>query len=267
VEDLDALKQRLGLPAAMHLEPVQPNWVDKLVFFLNRTEVTLLLFLIGILCIYMEAHVPSGFFGICTGVCFGLYFWSRFLGGTAVWLEVILFLLGVGCLAIEVFVVPGFGVFGVCGGVLVLASLILASQTFVIPHSDSEFHDLTRTVGSLGGAILGFIGVAALIGRYLPSMPLFNKMVLIPPGSAELLHDGPQLRPDLVPQEPSNSLLERDTSLLGREGVSLTVLRPAGKAQFGDDFVDVVSEGPFISQGRRIEVIEVTGNRVVVREV
>jgi membrane-bound serine protease (ClpP class) len=267
VEDHDALKQRLGLPAAMRLEPVQPNWVDKLVFILNRTEMTLLLFMVGILCIYMEAHVPSGFFGICAGLCFGLYFWSRFLGGTAVWLEVILFLLGVGCLALEVFVVPGFGVFGVCGGILVLASLILASQTFVIPHSDSEFHELTRTVGSLGGAILGFVGVAALIGKYLPAMPLFNKLVLIPPGAEELHGDAPHLRPDLMPQQAANPLLERDSTLLGREGVSLTVLRPAGKAQFGDDLVDVVSEGPFITQGRRIEVIEVTGNRVVVREV
>lgn len=267
VEDLDALKQRLGLPAGVHLEPVQPNWVDKLVFILNRTEVTLLLFLIGILCIYMEAHVPSGFFGICTGVCFGLYFWSRFLGGTAVWLEVILFLLGVGCLVLEVFVVPGFGVFGICGGILVLASLILASQTFVIPHSDSEFHELTRTVGSLGGAILGFVGVAAIISRYLPSMPLFKQMVLVPPGAEDLHGDAPHLRPELVPHQTGNPVLERDTTLLGREGVSLTVLRPAGKGQFGDDLVDVVSEGPFISQGRRIEVIEVTGNRVVVREV
>lgn len=267
VEDLDALKQRLGLPSGLLLEPVKPNWVDKLVFVLNRTEMTLLLFMVGILCIYMEAHIPCGFFGICTAVCFGLYFWSRFLGGTAVWLEVILFLLGVGCLALEVFVVPGFGVFGICGGLLVLASLVLASQTFVIPHSDSEYRELTRTVGSLGGAIIGFIGVAALIGRYLPAMPLFNQMVLIPPGAEDIHPDAPHLRPELLPHQSANPVLERDTSLLGREGVSLTVLRPAGKAQIGDNLVDVVSEGPFISQGRRIEVIEVSGNRVVVREV
>jgi membrane-bound serine protease (ClpP class) len=267
VDDLDVLKQRLGLPASVRLEPVKPNWVDKLVFALNTREMTILLFLLGILCIYMEAHVPCGFFGICAGLCFGLYFWSRFLGGTAVWLEVILFLLGVGCLLLEVFVVPGFGVFGVCGGILVLASLILASQTFVIPHSDSEYHELTRTVTSLGGAIIGCIAVAALLGRYLPSMPLFNKMVLIPPGAEDINPDAPHLRPHLMPQGSANSVLERDTSLLGREGISLTVLRPAGKAQLGDDLVDVVSEGPFISQGSRIEVIEVTGNRVVVREV
>ena len=49
-------------------------------------------------------------------------------------------------------------------------------------------------------------------------------------------------------------------------GEHLTVLRPAGKAQIGEEFVDVVSDGPFISSGRKIEVLAVTGNRVVVRE-
>ena len=44
-------------------------------------------------------------------------------------------------------------------------------------------------------------------------------------------------------------------------------MRPAGKAQIGDDFIDVVTEGPFISLGRRIEVVAVSGNRVVVREI
>jgi membrane-bound serine protease (ClpP class) len=44
------------------------------------------------------------------------------------------------------------------------------------------------------------------------------------------------------------------------------VLRPAGKAQIGDELIDVVSEGPFISAGRKIEVLTVSGNRVVVRE-
>jgi membrane-bound serine protease (ClpP class) len=64
-----------------------------------------------------------------------------------------------------------------------------------------------------------------------------------------------------------NPLLERDQSLIGRQGTAMTVLRPAGKAQIGNEFVDVVSEGPFISAGRKIEVLSVSGNRVVVREI
>ena len=74
-----------------------------------------------------------------------------------------------------------------------------------------------------------------------------------------------RLRPDLV-DEPTNPLLERDAALVGRQGQTMTVLRPAGRARIGDEYLDVVSEGVFIPPGRTIEVIEVVGNRIVVRE-
>ena len=55
--------------------------------------------------------------------------------------------------------------------------------------------------------------------------------------------------------------------LCGLTGTAQSVLRPAGKARIGDRMVDVVSNGPYIQAGTQIEVIEVAGNRVVVREV
>jgi membrane-bound serine protease (ClpP class) len=108
--------------------------------------------------------------------------------------------------------------------------------------------------------------IAALFSRYLPSIPIFNAMILTPPGAEDLHPDEPKLRPDLAGGAALNPLLEREQSLVGKQGVAMTVLRPAGKAQIGDHFVDVVSEGPFISAGRKIEVLSVSGNRVVVRE-
>ena len=44
-------------------------------------------------------------------------------------------------------------------------------------------------------------------------------------------------------------------------------MRPAGKAQFGEDFVDVVAEGSYVLPGTRVQVVEIEGNRVVVKEV
>ena len=55
--------------------------------------------------------------------------------------------------------------------------------------------------------------------------------------------------------------------LLGQEGVALTNLRPAGMASFGDRRVDVVSMGQMIGKDARVKVVEVKGNRVVVRKV
>lgn len=56
-------------------------------------------------------------------------------------------------------------------------------------------------------------------------------------------------------------------SLVGQEGVALTQLRPSGMARFGNQKVDVVSDGEVIERDARVEVIEVNSNRVVVREV
>ncbi len=55
--------------------------------------------------------------------------------------------------------------------------------------------------------------------------------------------------------------------LVGQEGVALTALRPAGMARFGEKKVDVMSEGEQIERDSRVRVIEVKGNRVVVRAV
>ncbi len=54
---------------------------------------------------------------------------------------------------------------------------------------------------------------------------------------------------------------------MGAIGVAATPLRPAGKTQFGEQFVDVVAEGGYVRPGARVQVIEIEGNRVVVKEV
>ncbi|MGQ0634247.1 MAG: NfeD family protein [Planctomycetaceae bacterium] len=265
VRDFEELKWRLGVPNDVEVAVSARTWIDSLIYGLNTTLATTLIFFAGIMFIYFELHFPSGLFGILSCVCFGVFFWSRFLGGTAGWLEVVLFLLGTGCLAIEIFVLPGFGVFGVSGVLLCLASLVLASQTFVIPASESDLGALAKSLGSLSGAIVGTVVLAALVSRYLPAIPWFNEMILTPPGAADS-RGGPRLRPELSASTPVNPVLERDQALVGRQGTTTTVLRPAGKAQIGDQFVDVVSDGPFISAGRPVEIISVEGTRVVVRE-
>jgi len=259
VQSLDELKQALRIPADMAVPVAGRTWVDTLVFVLSSTAVTTLLFILGIMFIYLELHFPTGLFGICSGLCFGLFFWSRFLGGTADWLEVLLFLMGALCIGLEIFVVPGFGVFGVSGVLMILFSLILASQTFIIPASTADFEELARSVGTLSGAIVGVIVLAALISRLLPSIPLFNAMILAPPGADESTPDHPRLRPDQTGELTAHPLL-------GQQGSAVTMLRPAGKAQIGEELVDVVSEGPFIAAGRPVEIVSVQGNRVVVRE-
>ena len=54
---------------------------------------------------------------------------------------------------------------------------------------------------------------------------------------------------------------------VGDTGTVITTLRPAGTARFGDAIVDVVAEGDFLAADTKVEIIEIRGNRVVVKAV
>ncbi len=56
-----------------------------------------------------------------------------------------------------------------------------------------------------------------------------------------------------------------DESLVGQEGVAMSPLRPSGIARINDRRYDVVTDGQMVEVGSRVKVVEVTGNRVVVK--
>jgi membrane-bound serine protease (ClpP class) len=67
---------------------------------------------------------------------------------------------------------------------------------------------------------------------------------------------------------PSSDLIDpRYADLIGAIGVAATPLRPAGKMKFGEEYLDVVAEGSYVQPGSRVQVIEIEGNRIVVKEV
>lgn len=265
VDDIDHLKERIGLPPETKLVPVQRTWVDTLVFVLNTDAAMFFLVVLGVAFIYLELHFMSGILGILSAVCFGLFFWSRFLGGTAGYLEVVLFLLGIGCIVMEIFVIPGFGVFGVSGGLLIISSLVLAAHTFQTDISTSQnILNLSPALGTLAAAFVCVILAAVALNRFLPSIPFLNRMILTPPGLDDD-PDSPRLNPafTLASSTPGLTVL---AGLVGDTGVAASKLRPAGKAQIGEHFLDVVSDGPFINAGTAVEVVSVQGNKVTVRK-
>ena len=254
VESFSQFREVYGLENDPTL--VEPGWADFLIQALASPGVAGLLLMIGGAAIYAELHTPGmGIGGFIAAVCFLLFFWSRFLGGTAGWLEAILFLAGVTCLVLEVFVLPGFGIFGLGGGALVVASLILASQTFILPHNEYQVNQLQTSLTIIGGASLGVVVLAVLLNRWLPRAPFFNRVMLNPMSDEEK----EQL-------SRSESLVDFDR-LLGQEGTSTTQLTPSGKARFGDELVDVIADGELIEPDTPIVVVEVHGNRVMVEAV
>jgi membrane-bound serine protease (ClpP class) len=254
VDNFDGLRVAYGLENT-RITVIDQNWVDTLIWVLNTRFVAGLLIVIGLIGLYVEVKMPGvALPGIVAALCFLLFFWSRFMGGTATALEILLFLAGLLCLGLEIFVIPGFGVFGLTGILLMFFSIVLASQTFILPHTPDDWDQLSWNLGSLLMALGCLFAFAFLVSKYLPEMPILGRMVLKP----ELV--------GLPADDGSVAIAGPLDELAGQLGVAVTSLRPAGRVRLGDQFIDVVTDGSYIAEGARVRVIEVWGRRVVVKE-
>ncbi len=146
-------------------------------------------------------------------------------------------IVGVILISAEVYV-PG-GILGTLGGISLLASLVLVFKTY---GTNAGLYYLLFLI------ILTGIGVFLAI-KLVPRSRLARSVFL------------------RVSEDGFSSTSEDLSGLKGREGISLTYLRPAGKAEIDGKRIDVVTEGNLIQKGKRVRVIEVEGSRVVVREI
>ncbi|MGQ9505756.1 MAG: NfeD family protein [Thermogutta sp.] len=254
VESFSAFKELYGLEHDPDL--LEPTWIDTVVRALASPYVAVLLLIVGGVALMIEVQTPGiGIGGFLAAVCFVLFFWSRFLGGTVGWLEVLLFLLGVFCLLLEFFVLPGFGIFGLGGGLLILVSLVLASQSFIVPRNTYQWMQLQRSLLILVLAAIGIGVLISVLNRMLPKTPGLKNLMLLPPSEQ-----------DLEQMERRRSLLDVDQSWVGAQGITVTVLLPSGKARFEKRVLDVISQdGDPIEPNTEVVITEIRGNRIYVR--
>lgn len=242
---------------ASKVREATPGWLDRFANYLRLPAVTVLLVVIGFAGLILEIKVPGVTVpGIVAALCFILVFWahSQYSGQTAI-LGGMIFLLGLVLLLIEVFVIPGFGVTGLLGILFLLGGIGLATFDR-IPDTMDDWMQFGGRITLYVGAMAAGMAVAFFIARFLPQIPFANRMVLTPPA------DDPSANP--IADLPGAAAA---AALLGAIGTTATQLRPAGMAQFGDQYVDVVTEGGFINSGLRVQVVEVEGTRIVVKEV
>lgn len=219
-------------------------------WFGSLTGVSVFLLLLGLLLLSVEAGAPGlSVPGFVSMLCFALYFWMQFLNGTAEWLEILAFILGVICIGIEIFIVPGVGVFGIGGLCLLVLGVVLTSQTFVIPRNAYQYEQLTHNLWLVLASIAAVMAGLAILKVFLPQTRFMR---------------------DLALEAPDDLLLDRSERLAdyeyldGQIGVATTLLMPAGRVRFGDELVQVVTDGSPVAAGQSVKVIQVLGNRVVV---
>jgi membrane-bound ClpP family serine protease len=99
----------------------------------------------------------------------------------------------------------------------------------------------------LGGACVGIW----VLGYFLPRTNAYDRLI----------------SPTASGETSVTSQLREQASQLGQVGVALSVLRPGGKAQFGDAIVDVISQGEMIPKGSRVRIVGHSSTEAIVESV
>jgi membrane-bound serine protease (ClpP class) len=236
-----------------------PGIADGIIALLTSGPVQAVLIILGLVMVFLEFNTPGfGIPGVVAALAFIAVFGSGALLGRVDSLEIVLFLLGIGCLAVEIFVLPGFGVMGISGIVLIGFSLLFSMQDFIIPRVDWEWELLGRNALVVIFSLFAAVGGIAAIALLGPRIRLFDRLTLKTCITETAYSTLPAGSPDAAGDEDY-------AALTGRRGTAASTLRPSGTAEIEGRIYRVEGGGAFIEPGEAVEVIRVYGSRIVVR--
>ncbi|WP_378953773.1 nodulation protein NfeD [Pelosinus sp. sgz500959] len=212
---------------------------EKLAGWLTDSTVKSLLLSVIFLAIFAEIKTAGMGVAAVIGLFAALlFFGSQWLTGVAGWLELMLFISGIFLILVELYV-PGFGFWGISGIGCIALSLFLTLG--------GNMAAVTMLSFSLVIAIIAFLAIL----KFLPSSRLWTKIIL---NEVETVQAGFTSSHDY-------------SSYLDREGIVVSLLRPAGVIEIDGVHLDVVSEGQYIEPGMKVKVVSVNGSRILVRRV
>ena len=170
---------------------------------------------------------------------------------------------GIGLLAVEILVLPGFGIAGVLGITCIITGLFgmlvkNPPDRFPWPQSQIDWELFTSGVWGLFFGLFGFGVLAWLVSKYMPRVEFLSGLILLPAAAKQ----GDEMEVNITAPPESKSTRVN----VGDVGVVVSTLRPTGKVKFDDAIVDVVATAEFLDKDTEVEIIEIRGNRVLVRK-
>jgi membrane-bound serine protease (ClpP class) len=230
------------------------TWSEGIVAFMTTVWVRGLLVAVFLIAMFVEMTHPGVVLpGIVAAMALVALIAPPMLIGLASWWEVAAIITGIALLGLEILVLPGFGLAGGSGIVLIfvglLATFIPRGSTFLPSTPEAREAALNGVVVLLLGVTTAALGIWAIV-RNMASLPIMNKFVLRTPlGDEEVVAD--------VMREE-----EADLPEIGETGVAITPLRPSGRIQIGERVYDAVSEIGYIPTGDTVRVTSATPMRI-----
>jgi membrane-bound serine protease (ClpP class) len=258
VATLEDLLTKLGYENARRIE-VKPTGAERLGTWINAISPVLLI--IGVICMYIEFKTPGfGAPGIIAISAFALYFVGGYIAGFSGFEWMLVFVVGVILLALEFFVFPGTMALGVAGSVLMVVGIVMALIDLypgvptmpgvpALPRFAGPSHDsLEHALWTLMMATFGSAFAIWLASKWLPKTSLYSALISHGASGAAT----------------TAALAQKEARWVGQTGVAISPLRPGGKAQFGDEILDAISQGEMVAKGARVRIIAFSGGAAIV---
>ncbi|MEI6280353.1 MAG: NfeD family protein, partial [Verrucomicrobiae bacterium] len=249
-KDVGAVCQQAGLDAKA-LVRVEPSGFEVLAQWI--TMLAPLFLLGGAIGAYIEFKSPGfGVAGVLSAICFLLFFTGHYIAGLTGLEVVAVFVLGAALILVELVFFPGVAVVALLGAALMAGAIFFAMVDFYPAQPlEFSFELVARPMLNLGIAVVGSVVGIAIFARFLPDLPLFRRLFL----STQSVSG---------PSRPAGPSFAGSPFAAGDTGTAQTILRPSGKAVFGNALADVVTEGQFIEAGTAVRILSVSGDRIVV---
>ncbi len=261
VANLDALLLKLGYGNARRIA-IKPSGAEKVGTWINA--ISPLLLIIGVVGLYIEFKTPGfGAPGIIAICAFALYFMGGYIAGFSGFEWMLVFLVGVILVALEFFVFPGTVALGVAGALLMVVAMIMALvdlypsvptspggvswPSFGGPTQESFEHAMHVLLLAAAGVAVG----GWLASKWLPKTSLYAALISQGASGAAT----------------TAAFAAQESTMLGKTGVTISPLRPGGKAQFGESILDVTSQGDLLEKGRAVRIIGFSAGTAVVETV
>ncbi len=228
---------------------------DKVIGFLLNPIVSGLLIMAIVGGIYFELQSPGIGFPLAAAVTAAiLYFAPLYLEGLAQNWELIIFIAGLILIALEIFAIPGFGVAGVTGILLVITGLTLAMV-------DNVVFDFSFSIAFTEVIKAFFIVVTSMFLAFILSLYIGKKLF-----TAQAFGNL-ALRRDMKVDEGFIGVESKPRELVGKTGIADSILRPSGKVIIDDEIYDAKSEFGYINKGEKVKVIRYGTSQIYVVKV
>ncbi|HSO87694.1 MAG TPA: NfeD family protein [Draconibacterium sp.] len=251
-ENVPEVLKKVGIEDYKIVE-YEPTWIERIIGFLVLPMISGLLIMAIIGGIYFEMQSPGIGFPLGVAILAAIaYFAPLYLEGLAAHWEILVFIVGVILVMVEIFVIPGFGVAGISGIVLIFVGLVLS----LINNVNFDFEGVE--IATVGVAVTTV--VLGVFGGFILSLYLGNKLFTSKTGMFRNM----SLR---SVQNVSDGFVCVETgmfALKGKTGVSKTVLRPGGKVLIEGEVFDAVANSGFIDKDVKIIVTKVEATQLYV---